>query len=160
MGHPRQTTDGNPPHDDHWDGPAPAPIDPKTGQHKAYWVLPEEERKRGFVRPVRRSYTHVGPLPPANLRDLTAEEQERYARFGYAKFEEFPPERSPQTGRFWTQAELDRLNGCGSVTQMSLDIAETLARDPGYYSATFCCRCGDHLPIGEFVWDDGTRVGS
>ena len=40
-------------------GPAPEPIDPATGQHGAYWVLSEEERRRGFVRPVRRSYQHL-----------------------------------------------------------------------------------------------------
>jgi hypothetical protein len=40
------------------DGPAPEPIDPETGQHGAYWVLTEEERAKGFVRPVRRSYRH------------------------------------------------------------------------------------------------------
>jgi hypothetical protein len=40
------------------DGPAPEPINPETGQHGAYWVLTEEERARGFVRPVRDSYVH------------------------------------------------------------------------------------------------------
>lgn len=40
------------------DGPAPEPIDPVTRQHGAYWVLTEEERGKGFVRPVRDSYTH------------------------------------------------------------------------------------------------------
>lgn len=55
---PSDTVSGNPPADDCWDGPAPQPIDPKTGQHGDHWVLPEEERKKGFVRPVRTSYIH------------------------------------------------------------------------------------------------------
>lgn len=38
---------------------APAPINPKTGQHESYWVLSEEERAKGFVRPVRRTYHHA-----------------------------------------------------------------------------------------------------
>lgn len=160
MTKPRQTTDGNPPLDDHWDGPAPAPIDPKSGQHGAYWVLPESERAKGFVRPVRRSYKHVGPQLPANLRDLTEEEHERYDRFGYVKYEEYPESDSCVTGRFWTQAQLDT-KACGTVTTMAATIAETYARDPKYYGKTFCCACGDHLPVEEFVWDGTTeRVGS
>lgn len=37
---------------------APKPVNPKTGQHGAYYVLSEEERAKGFVRPVRRTYKH------------------------------------------------------------------------------------------------------
>lgn len=33
-------------------------IDPKSGQQKDYIVLAEEERAKGFVRPVRLSYVH------------------------------------------------------------------------------------------------------
>ena len=36
-----------------------APIDERTGQHEAYWVLSVEERGKGFVRPVRRAYRHL-----------------------------------------------------------------------------------------------------
>jgi hypothetical protein len=47
---------------------------------------------------------------------------------------------------------------------MSRDIAESYARDPGFYGATYCCECRMHRPVGatgEFVWDaDGTKVGS
>jgi hypothetical protein len=160
MNKPRQTTDGNPPQDGHWTGPAPSPTD-ATGQHKSYWVLPEEERAKGFIRPVRRSYKHVGPRPPSNLRDLTSEEHERYDRFAYVKYEAYGEEESPVTGRFWTQSQLDAMGGCGSITTMGQSIAETYARDPSYYGSTFCCQCKTHLPIEQFVWD-GTdeRVGS
>ena len=54
----KDTTDGNPPHDDHWDAAAPQPVNPKTGQHGAYWVLSAAERAKGFVRPVRLKYVH------------------------------------------------------------------------------------------------------
>jgi hypothetical protein len=67
-------------------------------------VLAEEERAKGFVRPVRRSYVHLK---------------------------------------------------CGTVTRMSQSIADTYARDPSFYSGTFCCACQAHFPIGEngeFVW--------
>jgi len=37
---------------------APAPIDPKTGMHKDYWILSDEERAKGFVQPVRYNYVH------------------------------------------------------------------------------------------------------
>lgn len=51
--------------------------------------------------------------------------------------------------------------GCGALTSMPKAIAETYARDPKFYSATFCCGCNTHLPVAEFTWD-GTneRVGS
>lgn len=81
----------------------------RTRQHEAYLVLSEEERAKGFVRPVRRSYVHAREL-----------------------------------------------GGCGAVTRMSQAIAETYAREPHFYGATYCVRCQRHLPVGsegEFVWD-------
>lgn len=55
--------------------------------------------------------------------------------------------------------------GCGALTTMGRAIAETYARDPHFYGATYCCGCKMHRPVGvdgEFVWaDDGvTRVGT
>ena len=94
------------------------------GMQKDYLVLSDEERAKGFVRPVRRTYKHVGIA-------------------GAAK-------------------------GCGSTTTMGQAIAETYARNPGFYGATFCVRCRVHLPVGaegEFTWieadgSDGPRVGT
>lgn len=88
-------------------------INLKTGQQRDYVVLADEERAKGFVRPVRRSYMHLK---------------------------------------------------CGGVTTMGQTLAETYARDPTFYSGTFCCHCGTHYPVGkdgEFVWA-GTdeRVGT
>lgn len=105
----KATTDGQDP-----DGVtlgAPKPIDPATGQHKAYYILPEEERAKGFVRPVRQEYVH--------------------------KF-------------------------CGTETKMSLDLAETYARDPKFYGSTFCIYCGQHYPVDQFVWSgtESDTVGS
>ena len=77
---------------------------PRAGQQRDYVVLAEEERAKGFVRPVRRSYKHLK---------------------------------------------------CGGVTTMGQTLAETYARDPYFYSGTFCCHCGTHFPVGEdgeFVW--------
>lgn len=82
-------------------------IDPSTGQQKGYMVLTAEERAKGFVRPVRRSYTHLK---------------------------------------------------CGVVTQMSQDIAETYARNPSFYSGTFCTGCRTHLPLSEFRWEGTDEV--
>lgn len=101
-----QTTlvDGSPVTPDHRE------IDPKTGMQKAYVVLSAEERAKGFVRPVRRSYVH---------------------------------------------------NTCGALTTMHQALAETYARDPKFYSGTFCCNCGAHFPVAQFVWDGTTEaVGS
>lgn len=82
----------------------------KTKQHDAYLVLSDEEKAKGFIRQVRRSYIH---------------------------------------------------KKCGCVTTMSQSIAETYARDPRFYGATYCVRCQMHLPVDEFYWD-GTNenVGS
>lgn len=81
-----------------------------NGQQEKYVVLSDQERTRGFVRPVRTSYRHAT---------------------------------------------------CGTVTHMHIAIAETYARDPGFYGGTFCSGCGAHFPVGEFHWrDDGEVVGS
>jgi hypothetical protein len=54
---------------------------------------------------------------------------------------------------------------CGGATSMGQSIAETYARDPKFYNGTFCCGCGKHFDLiidgkPQFVWDDGTAVGS
>jgi len=57
---------------------------------------------------------------------------------------------------------------CGKITTMARDIAETYARDPYFYSGTFCTTCRAHFPIGEdgeFTWyemdgRDGPKVGT
>ncbi len=99
-------TDGSPVTPDHRE------IDTQTGMQKGYVVLSEDERAKGFVRPVRQSYRHMK---------------------------------------------------CGGVTTMGRALAETYARQPNFYSGTFCAICRTHFPVGangEFVWD-GTdeRVG-
>lgn len=79
------------------------------GMQDAYLVLSQEERAKGFVRPLRNSYRHLT---------------------------------------------------CGGVTAMGPEIAETYARDPGFYGGTYCATCRDHFPVGangEFVWD-GTDI--
>lgn len=52
------TTDGRPPAAGFEHASAPQPVDSTTGQHGAYWVLCEDERRKGFIRPVRRTYRH------------------------------------------------------------------------------------------------------
>jgi len=81
-----------------------------NGQQEGYVVLTKEERDKGYVRPVRKTYIH---------------------------------------------------NKCKSETTMGDSIAETYARDPKFYNGTFCCSCGTHYPLEEFVWK-GTEemVGS
>lgn len=84
----------------------------QNGQQQDYVVLADEERAKGFVRPVRRTYVH---------------------------------------------------EKCGGATTMGQTLAETYARQPDFYSGTFCVGCGKHFPVGadgEFVWDDGSKVGT
>lgn len=85
-----------------------------TSQAEAYLVLSDEERAKGLVRPLRRTYVHDAGAAP-----------------------------------------------CGQATTMASAIAETYARDPQFYGATWCVGCSKHLPVAEFAWDGGTeRVGS
>jgi hypothetical protein len=42
---------------------------------------------------------------------------------------------------------------CGVVTRMGGSLAETYARNPWFYSGTFCVGCSTHFPLDEFVWD-------
>ena len=129
-------------------------------QNDVYLVLSDEERAKGFVRPVRHSYRHVGIAGPQHpLRDLTEEERARYGGAGYVKYETYPDGGS-LAGRYWTQAQLDSVGkGCGTVTTMGAALAETYAREPRFYGATYCCGCRMHRPVGdggEFIWE-GTR---
>lgn len=135
--------------------------------HSSYIVLTAEERAKGFVRPVRRTYVHVGIAGPKNaLRELTADEHGRYGSAGYVAFEPYEKgERGSVTGRFWTQAQLDSVGkGCGMSTTMGTALAETYARDPHFYGSTYCVECHRHFRVGEegeFVWDGpNERVGS
>lgn len=128
------------------------------GMQEAYLVLSEEDRAKGFVQPVRHSYKHVGrPGPKHELRDLTPDEKDKYADYGYIKFEPYHDPESSVTGRFWTQEMFDRQTACGHITTMGQPIAETYARDPKFYGGTFCSYCGEHRPVGEdgeFIWID------
>lgn len=52
---------------------------------------------------------------------------------------------------------------CGTATTMARELGETYAANPAFYGATYCVRCKTHFrvgPDGEFVWEDGTKVGS
>lgn len=135
-------------------------VDPITGLQKVYLVLSAEERAKGFTRPYRRSYVHVGLKPKYPLRELTADEANRYSGCDYVRFEEYPASMRPKMGRYWTQEELDT-HSCGAVTTMGHELSETYARDPHFYGKTYCCACRQHFRVEEFIWDeDGQPVGS
>lgn len=158
-------------------GEALAPGVPNTetgpdGQQKGYVILCAEERAKGFVRPVRRTYRHVGIRPTYETRLLTPGEKERYddhedPNERFVAWEAFPASMLPRTGRYWTQKELQ--SGCGTTTTMGTSLAETYARMPAFYNATMCVTCRAHFPVGkdgEFIWvtddhrDMTDRVGT
>lgn len=161
-----------------------------NGQNEAYIVLTEEELAKGFVRPVRTTYVHVGTKTPDvseqgklftldelhanNPKEYDEERIKKFRDWGYVAYIEYSDEyrqkndKGAAVGTFIFQKDLDAINskqkysgGCGTVTTMHRSIAETYARDPKFYGATFCCGCGKHLPVEEFIWD-GTNetVGS
>lgn len=137
----------------------------EDGQQAGYVVLSAEERAKGFVRPVRRSYVHVGiPGPRYALRELTESERKSYGS-EFVKFEQYPESESPLVGRGWTQAQLDSIGkGCETVTTMGQALSETYARSPSFYGGTFCAGCKTHFNVGEtgeFVWaGTNERVGT
>jgi len=60
-----------------------------------------------------------------------------------------------------------RHTACGTKTTMPTACAETYARDPKFYTGTFCCACNKHFPLstedGEpafLWWPDGDPVGA
>lgn len=131
-------------------------------QMEKYLILSEAERAKGFVRPLRHSYQHVGPAGPRYpLRDLTEDEKRRYGG-DWVKAEDYPISELPKTKRLWTQEKLDKVGkGCGTVTTMALPLAQTYARNPAFYGSTYCTGCQKHLPVDEFVWvGTDERVGS
>lgn len=143
----------------------------EDGQQQAYVVLTASERSKGFVRPYRDAYKHVGPPGPTfPIRKLTKEEQKYYNESEDSWFEAYPDNHpSESTGKFWSQEELDKVGtGCQKITTMGRAIAETYSRDPYFYSGTFCLHCKKHFPVGEygeFVWYEmdgsiGPRVGT
>lgn len=47
---------------------------------------------------------------------------------------------------------------CGTVTRMTRALAETYAREPKFYGATYCVYCEMHKPVGEFTWDGTSEI--
>lgn len=102
-----------------------------TPQADVYLVLSDEERAKGFVRPLRRSYVHWYMLDGSKVPTVV-------------------PSPAPAM-----------LAGCGALTRMGLALCETYARDPKFYGSTYCVGCQMHRPVAEFYWDeDGETVGS
>lgn len=129
-------------------------------QAEVYLVLPAEELAKGFVRPYRDSYVHVGVRPRWPTRPLTEDERRRYGgNPDYVAYEEYPESEAPLVGRAWKASQLS--SGCGTETVMGRALSETYARDPKFYGATYCVGCRMHLPVEEFVWSaDRQPVGS
>lgn len=118
----------------------------ETGQHKDYIVLCAEERAKGFVRPYRDAYKHVGP------KICGLHVGPNGATVCYMN-----PDHAGKCG----DVIGPRPQACHTVTTMGRALSETYARDPKFYGATFCCGCNRHLPVNEFVWTaDGQEVGS
>jgi hypothetical protein len=96
---------------------------------------------------------------------LVLQNQSHYGYVAFVKIED--PERPTMLGTYLTAKDLKTLRngyagGCGTLTTMHRTIAETYASNPGFYGATYCVGCMMHLPVREFIWDDGSdqTVGS
>jgi hypothetical protein len=119
----------------------------ETGQHPSHIVLCDAERAKGFVRPYRDRYKHVGLRICGHTVLGSSGDMVCY----------MDPGHEGDCG----VAKGPRRFSCGGVTTMGRALSETYARDPKFYGSTFCCGCNRHLPVEEFVWSaDGARVGS
>jgi len=139
-------------------------------QNEAYLILSEEERAKGFIRPVRTDYVHVGKNIKKHWKSihriLTKEEQEEHKDKKYVAIMTVltKEDGSFLGGAYVTQEELSAwengayLDGCGTRTTMDREIAETYARNPLYYGATWCMGCRKHIDVGEFVWDGTNEI--
>lgn len=135
-----------------------------TGQHSSYIVLCEEERRKGFVRPYRDAYKHVG------REKHVVVEPEGCPQCGAAQSFLRPADIDPNKrlcldcGHVFMPrmtASGERTGGCNTVTTMGRPLSETYARDPKFYGSTFCVNCNAHFPVAEFVWTaDGQEVGT
>ena len=140
------TTDGRIPE---VDDSTPTKDKLSDGQYASHWILTKEERAKGFIRPVRTGYTHIGVRPTYTLKELTAKQKEIHKDMNYKYYEEYP-EDEYLAGRYWTEEALS--SGCGHTTTMPYSIAETWATDIHFYGRTFCAHCHDYFPVEEFVW--------
>jgi hypothetical protein len=136
-----------------------------TPQNEVYLVLSEEEIAKGYVRPVRTTYIHVGRKydnPPIML-----DKPEFFNGKEYIALIDIFSDGKKLGATYLTKQDIEQYNvngyigGCGFTTTMNRTIAETYAREPYFYSSTYCVSCQKHLPVSEFLWD-GTneRVGS
>lgn len=142
----------------------------ESGQQAGYVVLSAEERAKGFVRPVRKSYIHVG-------RKICGKEPETLVVAGLSedyvawlctgKLEHEGPcssHKAVTAHELKTFKKTGTLTGCNYVTSMGRELAETYARDPSFYNGTFCSHCKMHFPVGadgEFEWlAETAKVGT
>ena len=149
-------------------------------QHTKYLVLSEEERAKGFIRPVSRTYIHVGKKIERDeegrllgrlikIDEPDYPKNEYYTKEkGYGGYIMYPKnDATSVVGRYIKFDELNAIierkkyyGGCASATTMGLALSETYARDPKFYGSTYCCACRMHLAVAEFEWEDGEIVGS
>jgi len=125
--------------------------------------LDDATRKAAETIPVDRSdrqLTDGGPVTADHREINPASGQQK----GYVVLS--PAERAKGFVRPYRDAY--RHQKCGAITTMSRSIAETYARDPGFYDGTFCSTCRSHFPVGEngqFTWyemdgREGPKVGT
>jgi hypothetical protein len=77
---PLTTTDGRPVHE------VRAEQRDKTGMHASYIVMKPEERAKGFVRPLRRSYVHVHCKQTTTMGSALCETYARDPNFYHSTF--------------------------------------------------------------------------
>jgi hypothetical protein len=132
-------------------------------QNDCYLILSEEERAKGFVRPVRHQYVHRGRRVCGKPKMI-----KEYSDMPHVCV--LPPNHNGECSVWQAVATgklVDRLKrtgylgGCDAITRMSNAIAETYAREPTFYGYTYCTLCSEHLPVDEFEWDGSdAKVGS
>ncbi len=96
---------------------APAPIDPATGMHRDYWVLSEEDRAKGFIRPVRFKYVHKSCGAVTRMAPILAETYARDPTFYGATVCVGCKKQLPVAELLWVGTQ-DEAGSCGGRTDL------------------------------------------
>lgn len=135
---------------------------PSAWPKKKYGIIKEDVERLSHVSPIlpvdqsARTLTDGSPVTEDH-REIIGSGPREGQQKGYVVLSE--AERAK--GFVRPYRDTYRHKACGTTTTMGRSIAETYARDPGFYNGTFCSNCKTHFPLDQFVWN-GTdeQVGS
>jgi hypothetical protein len=148
-----------------WVTGMPGPDEPKLGQTQQFVVFDETAQRAERNEMANEVPQNIPTSVPSLTRGLTTDPSDPRLTHGV------DAEPVGQAAAYLVLSEEEIAKGfvrpvrrsymhrnCGVVTTMNLRIAETYARNPKFYGATYCTGCNQHLPVEQFVWDGTNEV--